>query len=91
MKRIGLIIGAAASVACLWASSPASAFSAPCTAAVTKLTNDAFAIRAVYVTYANDLIARNATKAATDKAAAGTALNLFISDFATLKSACATG
>jgi hypothetical protein len=91
MKRIGLIIGAVTSAACLWASSPASAFSAPCTAAVTKLTTDAFAVRTAYVTWANDLIARNATKAATDRTSATTALTLFISDFATLKTACASG
>jgi hypothetical protein len=92
MKRVGLIVCAVVAAACLWAGSPASAaFSAPCSAAVTKLTNDALSVRAAYVTWANDLIARNSTKAATDKAAATTALNGFIADFHTLQTACASG
>lgn len=91
MKRAGLIVGALTSAACLWASSPASAFSVPCTAAVTKATTDALAVRSVWVTWATDLIARNSTKAAADKAAATTAINVFIADIGALRTACAAG
>lgn len=91
MKRTGLIVGALTSAACLCVSSPASAYSVPCTAAVTKATTDALAARAVFVTWATDLIARNSTKAAIDKAAATTAINLFVADIAALKTACAAG
>ena len=91
MKRAGLIVGALASATCLWASSPASAFSVPCTAAVTKATTDALAVRSVWVTWATDLIARNSTKAAVDRAAATTAINVFIADITALRTACAAG
>jgi hypothetical protein len=91
MKRAGLFVGALTASACLWASGPASALSTGCSAAVTQATTDAFAFRAAYVTYASDVIARNTTKAATDRAAALAVLHRFIVDIAVLKTACAAG